>query len=95
MTTQRQFTRQPGTHQLALLTPPESSVPSPVSADAPARPRPAPPTSATTAQLQLVRAQGLPPPLRLDHRTRTIGRAGIAQLRRILAESGDTARTAA
>jgi hypothetical protein len=95
MTTQRQFTRQPGTHQLALLTPLEGAAPSPtVSAGLPARPRLAHRADAE-AQLTLVRAEGLPPQLRLDHRTRTIGRAGIAELRRILAEGGDAARTAA
>lgn len=32
-------------------------------------------------------ARQVPPQLRLDARTRQVGRAGIAQLRRILAES--------
>ena len=42
----------------------------------------------SASQLTLVRAEGLPPQLRLDSRTRTIGRAGIAELRRILADAG-------
>lgn len=38
-------------------------------------------------------ARQVPPQLRLDARTRQVGRAGIAQLRRILAESSTGAGT--
>jgi hypothetical protein len=91
MTTQRQFTRQPGTQQLALLTPLEGTGPSSPTptVDHPSAGRP-PRLSGRVAssQLTLVRADRLPPQLRIDSRTRTIGRAGIAELRRILADAG-------
>ena len=51
-------------------------------------PGPTPAERWSASQLTLVRPEGLPPQLRLDSRTRTIGRAGIAELRRLLADAG-------
>ena len=87
--------------QLALLTEPVAG--SAHSAAASARtlriPGANPGERRSATQLTLVRAEGLPPQLRLDSRTRTIGRAGIAELRRILADAdagtGAAASTAA
>jgi hypothetical protein len=42
------------------------------------------PAARSAAQLSLLTADALPPQLRIDARTRRVGRAGIAELRRIL-----------
>jgi len=62
---------QPASQQLHLLPSTETSAP-------------ATPAPRSAAQLSLLTADSLPPQLRIDARTRRVGRAGIAELRRIL-----------
>lgn len=62
---------QPPAQQLHLLPSTETSAPTG-------------PAARSAAQLSLLAADALPPQLRIDARTRRVGRAGIAELRRIL-----------